>query len=239
MNRFTWVLAAACLAGLGVTASANIIAYTSFEEPPVFTTSYTDTLDPSTDHFLLNNAGEPVVNHVGVSELGFTSYYTNTRDDVGLTDGDFVGAIDWTGVVGTWTEGVQGFEISDADGLMTTTLDTVALPGGSASVAIDVFLDQTSWEPEDRLRVWVVVDGGTMIDLINTQGQDIDDLLIEDYWMNLQADLTGYSQATLKFEVDSNSSTERVFFDNVVFTPEPTTLALLMAGGLTILRRRS
>ncbi len=31
------------------------------------------------------------------AEMGFTAYYINTRDDVGLTDGDFVGTTSYTG----------------------------------------------------------------------------------------------------------------------------------------------
>jgi hypothetical protein len=222
---------------------AAIVAGTSFEEPGVLPgVQYVDTLDPLTDHALLDNADEPWVNYpASGDELGFFSWYYNTRDDVGLSDGDFVGVTDWTGDVDAYTDGVQGFEISDADGLMRTTLDAVALnPGLSPEVALDLFVVETGWEADDYLRVWLEVDGGAEIDLLNTSGQDIDDLGIEDSWMTLSADLSGYSTATLMFELDSNAASEAIYVDHVRFSeiPAPGAMMLLALAGLTARRRR-
>ena len=110
-------------------------------------------------------------------------------------------------------------EISDADGAMRTTLDTVDLTGyANVSVSIQYFVQSTGWEASDELRIWVVVDGGAELDLVNTAGSDIDDLGIEDTWTTATQDLTGYTQATLHIQLDCNSSSEVVYFDDVVFS---------------------
>ncbi len=43
----------------------------------------------------------------------------------------------------------------------------------------EVFVAATGWELDDRMRVWATVDGGSEIDLLNTAGQDIDDLAMD------------------------------------------------------------
>jgi hypothetical protein len=244
MNVRTTLVIAAVAAFVAVPQSrAVIVAHTSFEEPGVFPgTQYVDTLDPMTDHALLDNVDEPWVNYTASGgELGFFSWYYNTRDDVGLSDGDFVGVTDYLGDVGAYTDGLQGFEISDSDGLMTTTLDAVALnPGLSPEVALDLFVVDTGWESDDRIRIWLEVDGKAEIDLLNTSGQDIDDLGIEGSWMTYSADLSGYSTATLMFELDSNSGSEAIYIDYVRFSeiPAPGGLTLLALAGLAARRRR-
>jgi len=221
-------------------AGADVIAYSSFEELPVFGgVQYVDTLDPATDHALLDNPGEPVVNYDGGLELGFSSFYTNTRDSVGLTDGDFVGVTDFTGAVGEYTDGVNGFQMSDPDGLMTTTMDTVDLAGlASASMTVDLFVNSTGYESDDRVRVWLEVDGGEDIDLFNVSGDDLESSAATGQWLTLSADLTGFSSATLRFELDANAGPEAIYVDNIVFVPAPGALALLGLAGLAGTRRR-
>lgn len=243
-NATTLTTALFGAAVLATGAAADTIAYTSFEEQPVFTIPYTDTLDPLTDHALLDNAGEPRVNWTYAGgELGFSSYYTNTRDDVGLSDGDFVGTTDFTGTVGAFTDGLQGFQIQDADGLMTTTFDEVNLAGyENLMLCLDYFVQSTGWESDDVLRIWVTVDGTTDIDLVNTAGSDIDDLDIEDRWITSSLSLDGYATAQLHVELDSNSGSESVYFDNILFKgdliPTPGSIVLLGLGGLAMGRRR-
>lgn len=221
----------ALLGILSNSTRADLIAFTSFEEPDLFAAPYTDTGDAGTDHALVNNPGEPIVNFSpdpSDMELGFTSFYTNTRNGVGLTDGDEVGVTDDKA-----NHGTQAFQISDPDGLMTITLETVSLTGYlTASVSIDILVADTSWEPAqgDRIRVWITVDGGTEIDLLNTSGQDIDDLGIEGAWNTYTANLTGYTFATLAFELDSNAATETVYFDNIQFVPLPGSMILAGLG---------
>ena len=114
MNAYRTLLFGAAAALLAAPqAFGAVFAGTSFEEPGVFPGIwYIDTLDPATDHALLDNPGEPWVNYPAPGdELGFFSWYYNTRDDVGLTDGDYVGVTDYVGDVGAYTDGLQGFEI--------------------------------------------------------------------------------------------------------------------------------
>jgi predicted extracellular nuclease len=205
------------------TSRAATIAYTSFEEPGTGDIYIdTDIGGAATDHALINNVGEAPVNYTSTGgELGFFSYYYNTRNDEGLTDGDHVGVTDYASVVGAYPDGSYGFEIQDADGAMRTTLDTVSLAGYTdVEVSVQYFVQETGWEtaPEDVLHIWVEVDGGATIDLINTAGSDIDDLGIEGSWRTVTQSLAGYTQATLHFELDSNAAAESVWFDSVLFS---------------------
>lgn len=195
-----------------------VFAGTSFEEP---TTGgqYTDTGDPLTDHALINNAGEAPVNYTSIGgEIGFSSFYFNTRNSTGLTDGDFVGVTNFVGTVGAYTDGTQGFQIGDPDGKMRVTFDAVSLNGESnPEVAIKYFLQETGWETDDVVRIWVVVDGGIEIDLLNTNGSDIDDLGIEGSWLTATANLNTYTTAILNVELDSNSASESIYLDQIEF----------------------
>lgn len=243
-------MAIVTIAGFAAAASAGgqVIAFTSFENAFVGD-QYVDTGDASMDHDLINNAGQSDVDFLadGV-EIGFDSFYFNSRNDVGLTDGDFVGATNFTGTVGAFTDGVQGFELQDADGTMRTTFDTVTSPLGAPnsrvdfewSLCFDFFVQETGWESDDRIRIWVDADG-TEIDIINTMGSDIDDLGIEDRWITGFLDLTGYANITLMVELESNSGSESLYLDNIVFKtgiPAPGSLAILGLGGLAATRRR-
>ena len=245
-------LALATVAGIATFAQAGgqVIAFTSFENAFVGG-QYHDTGDASMDHDLVNNPGESDVDFLadGV-EIGYDSEYFNTRNSVGLTDGDFVGATNFTGTVGAFTDGVQGFELQDADGLMRTNFDTVSSPLGAPServefewsLCMDFYVQETGWESDDRIRIWVDADG-TEIDILNTMGSDIDDLGVEGEWITAVVDLTGYVDITLHVELDSNSGSEALYLDNIVYktgvpVPTPGSLALLGLGGLAATRRR-
>lgn len=234
MKRLAAIFTGVLLAGL-VTGSAmgEVIAYTSFEEPSTGS-QYVDSGDSATDHALANNTGQMSVSYTSTGgELGFSTWYTNTRDDVGLTDGDYTGVTNYTGWVGSFT-GNNGFEMSDADGMLTLTLDTVDLTGYTdTSVSLDLFVNETGWETSDIISIYLTMNDGSIISLMDTTGSDIDDLGIEDYWISLTADnLDGYTSATLCVSLDSNAAYEAIFVDNVVFegtasVPVPGTLILL------------
>lgn len=234
------ILGAATAAVLTGGASAGVVAFSSFEEPAVFGgVQYVDTLDPLSDHALLSNAGEPVVNYAGGAELGFSSFYTNTRDGVGLSDGDFVGVTDFAATVGAYTDGLNGFQISDSDGLMTVTMQSVDLAGvANGAMSMDLFVQDTGYEDGDRARVWIEVDGGEMIDLFSVAGDDLETSDATGQWLTLNLDLSAYTTATIRFELDSNSGSEAIYVDNIQVVPTPGALALLGLAGLVGSRRR-
>ncbi len=196
----------------------GILMYTSFEEP-VIGAKYFDLGDALLDHQLVNNPGEADVEFVATgAEIGFTAWYFNTRNGVGLTDGDYVGVTDYTGGgVGAYPEGIQGYQFSDTDGKMLVEFD-LATGLGEWNVSIDLFVAATGWEADDVIVVEVVVDGGVIVPLLNTTGLDINDLGIEGAWFTLLQDLTGYSVATLRVSLDSNSGSEAMFMDNIIFS---------------------
>lgn len=239
MKNAITIGAIAALSGSAIAGPA-LLASTSFENGFVGD-QYVDTGDASMDHDLVNNVGQSWVDFINDgSEVGFDAYYRNTRGDVGLTDGDFVGFTNFAGTVGSFTDGSQGYELQDADGLMGMQFDTIGSTG-FIDITMDLFIQETGWESDDSIRIWAVVDGGVEIDLLNTIGSDIDDLLIEGSWLNLSADLSGYLEATLFVELDSNSGSESIYLDNVRwngFIPSPGTAAMLALGGLVASRRR-
>ena len=223
---------AACdLFGFDLSAGdqSSLVAGTSFE----LATSggqYVDTGDASEDHALDNNAGQSDVNFTAAGgELGFASYYYATGSN-GLTDGDFVGATGFTGVVGAFTDGSQGFQMQDTDGIMEVVFDNVDVSQGGVTLSIDYFPQSTGWETADRIRIWVVADGGE-IDLVDTDYEDIDGLGIEGMWNTATLDLDGFDDVTLHVSLESNSGSEGLFIDNIAFTTGNSPLAALESAG--------
>ncbi len=248
MSMKSLIQGGAALAVFAWTASAadagTILASTSFENEPVFpNVQYRDTGDAAVDHDLVNNADEPVVDSTTASsdagDLGFDARYENTRDGVGLTDGDFVGVTDFTDTVGAYTDGVQGYQLSDVDGKMIVSFNPVDISGSPVEISLDRFISETGWEADDAITISVVVDAGPPIDILNTTGSDIDDLDLEGMWVTEKLQVTG-SSAVLSVSLDSNAGGEAIFVDNVVFTqvPEPTAIALLAALGLGVVGMR-
>ncbi|MAY22949.1 MAG: hypothetical protein CMC74_09230 [Flavobacteriaceae bacterium] len=204
------------------------VAYTSFEEP-VVAGQYTDTGDAGVAHDLINNAGESEVDFTSAgTEMGFDARYEPyDTPDVGLTDGDFVGATDFTGDVGAYTDGVQGYQMSDTDGNMILEFDVVDFSGfTSNSVSLDYFINATGYEGDgtlnesgsDRMRIYVKdLTNSTEIDLLNTEGSDINDLAIEGTWNTATAVIPDGINAQLVVEVRTNAGSEALYLDNIVF----------------------
>lgn len=229
---------------IGATSMAQI-ASTSFEEPAVFTVQYVDTGDANVAHDLVDNADEPFVNWTSTGgEMGFNARYTPyDTPDVGLTDGDFVGVTTFapSGDVG-YTDGDQGFQISDTDGNFILEFDEVDLTGASAaSVSIDFALsingdgtngnfegDGTANESgSDRIRIYVKdLTNNTEIDIVNSTGNDLDDFVPTDsgtgnfivQWQTGTANLVVNTTVQLVVEARFNGGSEVLFLDNVRFT---------------------
>ncbi len=210
-------------------ASFAQIASTSFEEPAVFTVQYIDTGDPNVAHPLADNPDEPFVNWTSSGgEMGFAARYEpyDTPGD-GLTDGDFVGVTDFAATVVEYTDGLQGYQISDADGNFILEFDTVDLSGTSApGLSMDYFVTETGYEGDgtvnesgsDRLRIYVKdLTNATEIDILDTTGSDINDLGIEGAWRLGTASLLPDTTVQLVIEARMNAGAEAFYFDNIVF----------------------
>jgi hypothetical protein len=198
------ILTFACGSAFGAVLVAE-----SFEGYAVYSGYYTDTGDPAVDHDLVNNTDQPLVD-IDTAD----AWYFNTRDDVGLTDGDYCGVTDYAGTVGSWVDGSQGYQMSDTDGAMTLTFDHVP---GATHCSFWLFIQETGWEtsPADA----IVITYGTTV-FLDTTGQDIDDLGIEGMWMYFFAPIDGSGQLT--FTLDSNSGSEAMFIDHVLIADDST-----------------
>lgn len=118
----------------------SIVAYTSFEDPFTNGAKYFDTGNGTSNYYLWNNANEPHVAHnqTNGSEIGFTTFYTS-NGGVGLTDGDYFGTANYTGTVGNYTDGLQGYQMGDVDGIATLSLESVS----ADSLTFDMFVQDT------------------------------------------------------------------------------------------------
>ncbi|NIZ13797.1 ExeM/NucH family extracellular endonuclease [Phaeobacter sp. HF9A] len=155
-------------------------------------------------------------------QLGYDLSWENTRNDSGISDGDFVGVQSYTGTVGSFTDGQQGYELSDADGLLRMTFDEIDLSAvGEVTLSLDTFVQSTGWEADDLVAIYVETDQGR-ISLLDSTGQDIDDMDIEGAWTTLSTTLDAdLNSAQLVVELDSNSSSEALYVDNIVVTSDP------------------
>lgn len=199
--------------------------YTQSFEDEATGAQYTDTGDAAVDHDLVNNTGEASVDSEtsGIAlngQLAFDATYENTRDDVGLTDGDFVGVTDFTGTVGSFTSGAQGYQLSDTDGKMVTTFETVDASGAEeVEITLDVFVQSTGYEDEDVIEVVAVLEGAADIVLFSATGDGLEDLAGS--WVTVRG--VAPAEATsiqLVVSADVNSSSEAVYVDNIKVTTE-------------------
>ncbi len=184
MKNLACAVVAALASGIPATVSAQVVAYTSFEEPFVVPGQYIDTVGWNIDHWLPNHSGEPILNYepqsVTTFELGFRSQYLNTMASEGLTDGDYVGVTNDTSAVGSYPDGSNGFRMSDTEGQMQTGFDSVDLSGFSnPGVSVRYFLTSTDYEGEETVMIWVDTGGLGNIWVENISGVNIDDLGIE------------------------------------------------------------
>ena len=203
-------------------SSSSVIAYTSFEDPFTNGAKYYDTGDQSLSRYLWNNANEPHVAHNQTtgSEMGFSLFYRSTGG-VGLTEGDFFGTANYTGTVGNYTEGSQGYQMGDVDGATTLTLDSV----NADSMALDIFVQGgsgNSYESSDNL-VIRFVGASSSVELVNVTGATGGSnnggfATYMGVWTSFSADISSLGQGNLEIEFTSNSQTESVYIDNVTFT---------------------
>ena len=189
----------------------------------------------------------PVTQTGSGSSLGFLTEFTPSRSGLaaqdGLVEGDFFGVAGSTLIsdqIGAGPpEGTQAFIMEDTDGWVTMYFDYVDLTGTtSPMMSMQYHLEATSWEVSvqpttggDRFYARIEIDNcasATTVTLLDTDGGgsggggggDIDALGIENSWNTLSANLTTYvgCRAQLIIEFDSDSPSEELVMDNIVFT---------------------
>ena len=201
-------------------SSQSVVGYTSFEDPfTIASVKYTDTGSESVSRYLWNNANEPHIAHnqTNGSEMGFTLYYTSTGG-VGLTDGDYFGTINYSGTVGNFTDGNNGYQMSDVDGIATLALDDIT----AEVMTFDFFLQDTGYETSTPVDYLVIrfIGANNDIEIINTTGYDID--TDNSSWLGTWTTMTVMIGAAghghLEVEFASNSAMEALYLDNIQFT---------------------
>ena len=203
-------------------SSSGTVAYTSFEDPFTNGAKYYDTGNQSLSRYLWNNANEPDIAHNQTTgaEMGFTLYYTSTGG-VGLTDGDYFGTANYTGTVGNYTDGTQGYQMGDVDGMATLTLDDVT----ADSMTFDLYVQggsSNSYENSDYLVVKFVGSSSTL-ELVNVTGAtgSSNNGGFANYmgvWTSFSSNISSLGQGNLVIDFTSNSQSESVYMDNVIFT---------------------
>ncbi|NQX76828.1 T9SS type A sorting domain-containing protein [Gilvibacter sp.] len=233
MKKIT-LIATLMLAGM-MQAQTVVISSTSFEEEVIEAGvndgQYTDTGDATVAHDLINNAGETPVDQSGGTEMAVDARYEPYDEPgSGLTDGDFVGVTNFTGTVGAFTDGVQGYQFQDSDGNMIVEFEEIDLTDfENVTVSLDYWIQETGYEYSDGsnssgndvIRIFVRdITGSSEIDILNTFGSDINDLGIEGAWINGSASVPAGSTIQLVIEFRSNSGSEALFIDNVLVEGE-------------------
>ena len=145
------------------------------------------------------------------SDVSYGASYTTTNS-TGLSDGDYFGVTSFVTTVGAFTEGTQGYQMSDTDGITTLTTGTVS---DVDSVSMDLYVQSTSWESTDYITVSFV--GTTTTVLLDTNGYDIDlDFpTYEGAWTSVSGAVAGTGYLVVEFS--SNAATESIYLDNIMF----------------------
>ncbi len=171
-----------------------------------------------------NQEGQSPVDATAASAgtLGFDASWQNTRMDVGLSDGDFVGVTAFTGDVGSFPDGTQGYQFNDPDGRLILTMETVDISTfTNVVVSLDYFINSTGWEADDEIIIVANTDQGTFT-ILDTSGSDIDDLGIEGSFTTGSVTIPDTaSTVQLVISSDSNSGVENLYIDNIVVSGDP------------------
>lgn len=206
---------------------------TSFEEPYASDDPGADYTRPESqedsDGELLNNLEERHVMHTALGtgeddEIGFRSFFFSTGKG-GFTNEE-IGVTKKTEEVGSYIDGIQGFELEDIDGLHRLLFDTVEVNPATnpqTGVRIQVFFSSTDWEEDDTIHIYVEVEKeGNMetMDLLNINGGQIEEL--KDAWYIVDSgflnDITSYQ---LIIDSETDSGNEEIYFDEMlIYTAE-------------------
>ncbi|MFS4436708.1 ExeM/NucH family extracellular endonuclease [Paracoccaceae bacterium GXU_MW_L88] len=186
---------------------------------------YVDTQSGLEDHDLVNNDDQPIVDSENGVGLGFDASYAtiNSNWQNGMEDGARIGVVDYTN--DREAQGARGYRMADTDGEMTLAFDAVDTSGaGEVTVSLDLYVNRTAWETNDRIVIEVETDTG-VISLLDTTGVDINTLDLERKFTTIEAVVPAEANlATLKVKFVSNDKAEAIHVDNIRFeaiAPEP------------------
>ena len=191
--------------GSGDSATSFTGSYGPFYEAGTYTWFQNNTGWTSTYNMIAFSAS------VTGSDVSYGAAYTTTGS-TGLTDGDYFGVTSYATTVGAFTEGTQGYQMSDTDGIVTLTTSNVS---DVDSVSMDLYVQSTSWESSDYITVSFV--GTTTTVLLDTNGYDIDlDFpTYEGAWTSVSGAVSGTGYLVVEFS--SNAATESIYLDNIMF----------------------
>ncbi len=149
------------------------------------------------------------------SDLSYGAEYISNGGS-GMTDGDYFGVSDYTGTVGSYTDGSQGYQMSDTDGIAQLITGSVS---DADSVSVDLYVQSTGWESTDYITISFVGTSATTV-LFDTNGYDIDTDFpsYEGVWTTVSGDVSGAGYLMVEFS--SNSGSEAIYLDNIVFTSD-------------------
>jgi len=202
-----------------------IYRYTSFETVPVPASEdrYCKNEGPDHDEDLVNNEGEPHVDHVATGtgpedEIGFNSeFFSNDQGGFSCEQLGVLGANVDNGGQNGWSDGAQGYYAEDVDGVLKITFDRIAIPTehSQTGVRADVFLSGT-FEGDDSIHIYAEVektDGSTeTIDLISVDADGMNNL--KSVWRTFDSGLMGGVTAyTPVVEYSCNSGAEKMYLD--------------------------
>lgn len=206
---------------------------TSFEEPFAAadpSEDYIRTADNDVEGELLNNPGQRHVMHTAVGtglddEIGFRSEFFSNGN--GGFSNEEIGVTQKTEDVGGYIDGIQGFQLEDVDGLFRLTFDTVnvdPVTNPQTGVQIQYFLRSTSWEDDDTLRIYAMIERAgaatETIELLNLSGSGLND--VEGLWRVADSGfLDNITAYTLIIDAEIDSGNEEIYFDSMlVYVPE-------------------
>ena len=228
--RAKMIVAATAVLGMGSVAMGDVLYSTSFENTDALGGKYYDTGDAGVAHDLVNNAGEAWVDVDGMD----AAYIPFDPASVGLTDGDYVGVTNYTGNVGAFYDGDQGYQMSDTDGIMTLTS---AVYDTADFVSLAIYINSTGYEDADTISI--TMGGTTLLSLGNTGDGGLEIEALAGSWFIVSGAVSG---GALEIAFGSNSGAEALFIDAISIegaaVPAPGVLALLGLAGMSRRRRR-
>ncbi|MDP6160948.1 MAG: hypothetical protein QF881_08815, partial [Acidimicrobiales bacterium] len=172
-----------------------------------------DDVEPTDRCSSYDEDGDGMVNdYQECSTLGF--YSTINADEgnnagSGLSDGDWIGITDYTGLFGGAAEGDQWFQIEDTDGVFRIYFDHAV---GVSYVSVALGIASTSWDSDDYLAAYWADDSGTTYTLQDSRWHldgDLDSWPYEGSWVtwttHIPASASGDGYIIAEFSSDSGS----------------------------------